>query len=196
MGGLFPLPWLAGCTSISVAPSCPETLSVGDSGDVQANEVNPGAIATYLWEAIPASGGTFADPTAKDTTFTANEEGDIELRLVASDGIYQVVASCQVLVSAPPRVMVALSATPAETPAERAVTLTCTSTGAEPATMFDIEQVSGPTITLIPVSEGVVTLTPLIPGTPEFSCVGTSAGGEMSRPATVTVTVTSAGGGR
>ena len=39
---------LSGCTSISIAPLCPDELEVGESGTVRANERDPGAIPTYL----------------------------------------------------------------------------------------------------------------------------------------------------
>lgn len=183
-----------GCTAISVEPSCPQELEVGQSGEVRANEQNPGAIATYQWEVLPATGGTLADSTLPSTTLKALEEGAVNLRLTASDGIYQVQAWCRVNILPPPNVVVTLVASPAETPTGQTVTLTCTSTGAEPAESLEITQTSGARISLTPVSEGVVSLVPLIAGTPVFACVGTSADGEQSRPATVTLTVTTGGG--
>lgn len=86
---------LGGCTSISIAPSCPNELQVDESGLVLANEDNPGAIAKYFWEVIPSEVGQVTDPTKPTTTFIAASEGEAVIRLTASDGLYQVTAQCQ-----------------------------------------------------------------------------------------------------
>ena len=85
---------VAGCTAISIAPSCPEELTVGESGPIEANQHDEGGIPTYLWEVFPATAGTVAAPAAPSTTFTAAEEGIATLRLTASDGLYQMIAEC------------------------------------------------------------------------------------------------------
>jgi hypothetical protein len=88
-----------GCTGISVAPSCPNELQVGDSAPLLANELNPGEIAKYVWEVIPPQLGQVTDPTKPSTMFKATSEGDAVIRLTASDGLYQVISQCQTRVS-------------------------------------------------------------------------------------------------
>ena len=85
---------LGGCDSISIQPSCPVELAVGESGTVAANEQNPGAIPNYLWQVFPPDAGTFTDPQVPVTEFTALKEGEVVIRLTAGDGIYQVVSAC------------------------------------------------------------------------------------------------------
>jgi len=88
-----------GCTSISIAPSCPNELRVNESAPLLANEANPGAIAKYLWEVIPPEAGQVTDPTKASTTFKALAEGEAVVRLTASDGLYQVISQCQIRVA-------------------------------------------------------------------------------------------------
>jgi hypothetical protein len=90
---------VGGCTGISVAPSCPNELRVGESAPLLANEINPGAIAKYLWEVVPPQVGQVTDPTKPSTTFKAVSEGDAVIRLTASDGLYQVISQCQTRVA-------------------------------------------------------------------------------------------------
>src|SRR3990172_7320399 len=90
---------LVGCTGISVAPSCPNELRVNESAPVLANEINPGAIAKYFWEVIPAQVGRVTDPTKPSTMFEATGEGEAVIRLTASDGLYQVISQCQTRVA-------------------------------------------------------------------------------------------------
>ncbi len=90
---------LGGCTSISVAPSCPNELRVNESAPLHANEVNPGAIAKYDWEVIPPEIGQVADATKASTTFKATAEGEAVVRLTASDGLYQVISQCRIVVA-------------------------------------------------------------------------------------------------
>ena len=85
---------LGGCDSISIEPSCPAELAVGESGTVAANELNPGAIPTYLWQVFPSEAGTFVDEDEPITEFQAAKEGEVVIRLTASDGLYQVVSAC------------------------------------------------------------------------------------------------------
>jgi hypothetical protein len=88
-----------GCTGISIAPSCPNELQVGDSAPLLANEINPGEIAKYLWEVIPPQVGRATDPTKASTMFEATSEGVAVIRLTASDGLYQVISQCQTRVA-------------------------------------------------------------------------------------------------
>ena len=90
---------IAGCTGISIAPSCPNELQVNESAPVLANEINPGAIAKYLWEVIPPQVGRVIDPTKASTMFEATSEGEAVIRLTASDGLYQVISQCQTRVA-------------------------------------------------------------------------------------------------
>ena len=90
---------LGGCTGISIAPSCPNELQVGQSAPVIANQINPGAIAKYLWEVVPPQVGRVTDATKPSTTFEALAEGDAVIRLTASDGLYQVISQCQTRVA-------------------------------------------------------------------------------------------------
>ena len=85
---------LGGCDSISIEPSCPAELAVGESGTVAANEQNPGAIPTYLWQVFPPDAGTFTNPQELVTEFQALKEGEVVIRLTAGDGLYQVVSAC------------------------------------------------------------------------------------------------------
>ena len=85
---------LGGCDSISIEPSCPVQLAVGESGTVSANELNPGGIPSYLWQVFPPDSGTFADPRQPITEFEALKEGEVVIRLTASDGLYQVISAC------------------------------------------------------------------------------------------------------
>ncbi len=95
---------LCGCTGISIAPSCPNELAVGESAPVLANEINPGEIERYFWEVIPSNVGRIADPTAASTRIEALAEGEAKVQLTASDGLYQVISFCTTRVSgtAPP----------------------------------------------------------------------------------------------
>ncbi len=88
-----------GCTGISIAPSCPNELQVGESAPLLASEINPGEIAEYFWEVIPPQIGRVTDPTKPSTMFEATGEGDAVIRLTASDGLYQVISQCQTRVA-------------------------------------------------------------------------------------------------
>ena len=85
---------IAGCTGISIAPSCPNELQVGESAPLLADELHPGAIAKYTWEVIPSYIGRVVDPDKPTTVFEALSEGDARIQLTASDGLYQVVSFC------------------------------------------------------------------------------------------------------
>jgi len=96
--------FICGCTAISIAPSCPNTLKVGESAPLLANELNPGAIAVYSWTVDPPFVGQVRDPSIPATFFDAAAEGDATITLTASDGLYQVISFCTTHVAgfAPP----------------------------------------------------------------------------------------------
>ncbi len=185
---------LCGCTSISIQPSCPAELQVGESGPVRANELNPGAIPIYEWEVFPADAGSFENRAAANTNFQALKEGTAEIRMTAGDGIYEVRASCQTIIRGAAAVAVSMAAVPSSPTVGQTVTLTCQSVGQTAATTFTIRQVEGPSIRLTQTAPGVVTLVPAITGTPRFECVGETADGQMSSPNLLTLTVTAGGG--
>lgn len=180
----------AGCgPMISVAPTCPEELRIGESGPVEANEVDPGAIPLYEWDVDPTTAGRFANATLNNTTFQALEEGTARLRLRAADGLFQVTAFCEVRVTGAAELAVSLTAAPASPVIGQTVTLTCASIGTTEATTRTIMQTFGPRISITEVSEGVVTLVPLIAGTPVFECVGMTDAGAASEPSELTLNV-------
>jgi hypothetical protein len=180
---------LSGCTAISIAPECPEELKVGDSGTVRANQMNPGEIATYLWEVFPPDAGTFADETAPETTFQAQREVDVVIRLTASDGLYQVISQCSTRIRGGADAAVSLQVSPASPTVGETVTLTCTALGEEQPTALVITQTDGDDVELTEVSDGVVTFTPAAAGSLSFSCVSEDADGNQSEPAQLSVTV-------
>jgi hypothetical protein len=182
-----------GCTAISIQPSCPASLRVGESGEVHANEQNPGGMPSYLWEAIPADAGTFANPQAPDTTFQALTEGDVLLRLTASDGLYYVISECPTHIEGMVGgLAVSLSADPTEATVDEPVTLTCTSVGGEEVAEYSIVQTGGRDVELKEVRSGVVRFTPDREDELVFECVGTDAGGEASEPAEISLAVEAA----
>lgn len=181
---------LTGCTAISIDPECPEELRVGESGTVLANEKDPGAVPTYLWEVFPAGAGVFDDETAPKATFTAQHEVDIVIRLTASDGLYQMVAQCSTRIRGAVGLAVALDADPASALVGETVALTCTSIGEDEAIALAITQVGAGLVELTRVSDGVSTFTPTQIGDLTFQCVGENADGRHSEPAPVSVSVT------
>lgn len=182
---------LGGCTAISIAPTCPEELRVGESGTVRANEKDAGAIPTYRWEVFPSDAGVFEDSTATETAFEARKEVDVVIRLTASDGLYQVISQCSTRIRGAVAVAVALEASPNPALVGETVTLTCSSIGEGDAVALAIAQVEGDDVELTDVSDGVAEFTPTQIGDRTFRCVGENADGEQSEPAFVTVVVTS-----
>ena len=180
----------AGCTSISILPSCPDELAVGESGQVAANERTPGAIATYFWQVIPADGGTFADRTLPTTTFEPARTGEVVIRLTASDGLYQVISSCVTTIVESDDVAVALSASVGEAAVDEPVTLTCTSIGGSVALGVTITQDSGAAGTLTEVLVGTSEFIATEAGEATFSCIGIDINAVLSDPATISVTIT------
>lgn len=184
--------WVAApiaCTGISIDPTCPETLQVGESGEIHANELNPGGIASYLWEVFPEGAGTFAAPFAPDTTFQALDEGPVVVRMTARDGLYLVIDECRLFVSGFLDVAVSLTAEPFVAVVGEPVTLTCAGVGSVGIVEFVIEHLdNGDPVDLVEVSPGVVEFTPTTPGEYDFSCVGTDVAGTQGS-SSVTVTV-------
>jgi len=129
-----------GCSGISIQPSCPEELQVGDQGFVFANEENTGKVATYKWEVFPAGTGTFDNAAAPDTTFKSTEVGTSTLRLTASDGLFMVQSECRTRIVAVALPSVTLEADHPDVIVGDAVTLTCS--GAGDAAIYSIEQVA------------------------------------------------------
>jgi len=183
---------LGGCTSVSIDPECPSELAVGESGSVWANEKNPGEIPTYQWEAIPPDTGTFADPAAPDTSFNAEKEGEVVLRLTASDGLYLAVGECHTVVVASVDVAVSLQVDSDPVVAGETAILFCSSVGEAEAVTRTLEQVDGSPVTLSPLSEGVATFVPTEVGDLTFSCTGSSETGRQSQPSLATVSVVAA----
>jgi len=179
---------VAGCIRISVDPTCPEELAIGQSGPVAANETNPGAIATYFWEVSPSQAGTFADPELPSTTFEALAAGNAVIRLTASDGLFMDVAECRTLIK-PPALVVSLTAVPAAPVVGETVTLTCTVAGEPQTATYEIEQQEGEAVDLTPVSDGVVSFSADAVGEAIFACVGVDENGGRSAPAVVTVSI-------
>lgn len=182
---------IGGCTGISVNPTCPEELAIGESGPVVANERNPGAIAEYLWEVSPALAGTFEDPELPVTTFEASAAGSVIIRLTASDGLFVAVAECRTQVR-PPAPQVSLTGEPAEATVGEEVMLICSSVGQPQAVSYGIEQEDGDSVDLTPVSEGTASFQASSVGSVTFRCIGVGEDGQASEPATVTVSVSEA----
>ncbi|MDO8632496.1 MAG: hypothetical protein Q7R41_18595 [Phycisphaerales bacterium] len=180
-----------GCFKISINPTCPAEISVGDTGDLAANEVDPGAIPTYLWEAFPTAAVQIADSAVPTTTFEAMANGEVTFRLTASDGLFQVVDTCRTqIATAPVSVTVTLVAAPPRLAQGESTLLTCTSAGATPAVSFVVDQLDGPLAELTTVAPGVAVGILNVAGDAVFRCIGTDANGNPSDPALVTVTVT------
>lgn len=184
-----------GCTSISVAPSCPSELELGESGSVWANEQNPGGIPSYKWEVLPAGAGTFADSAKANTSFHAEQPGDAVLRLTASDGLFQVVGECRLTIQGVSGVAVSLSVDPDPIVIGGTAILFCASVGETQAVTRTLEQTDGDTVTLSPISEGVATFIPDQIGDLSFSCTGESEAGDRGPPSTVSVSVVAAADG-
>lgn len=179
----------ATCESISVAPTCPAELRVGESGPVMANEMNPGAIARYRWQVIDGELGRFQNAIAPNTTFQALAEGDAILRLTASDGLFQVTADCSTRIRGMAELAVALTADPIEADAREPVTLTCRGVGITPVVNFLITQTEGRIVQLVPAGTGVVRFEAESGGELVFQCVGESEGGARSEPSRAVVTI-------
>lgn len=178
-----------GCERICVNPECPGELRVGEKGEVIAHEQNPGAIPTYLWEVEPSSAGSFTKPDAANTEFLALEEGEVTIRLTASDGLYMFMDECTTMISGRADIAVVFEADPPEPTVGETVSLTCTSVGMTELTEFSIVQPDGDLVELVEVNPGFVRF---VAGKAEeltFQCVGRDEGGAESDPAVLTVAV-------
>ena len=181
----------AGCDPIDIFPTFPEeTLRVGETIGLLGNPANPGSIPAYQWEVLPSTAGTFSAPNAENTDFQALREGDFVIRLTASDGFWQAVASCAITVEGVVGRAVAIEADPRAAVVGETVTLTCTSVGEVELTQLSITELEGPDVTLTDVSAGVATfVAPENLGDITFRCVGADASGELSDTQYVTVRV-------
>lgn len=191
---LLTLSWallMSGCARISVAPSCPSELEIGESATLQANEQNPGAIPTYKWEVLPSEAGEFDPSDAPVTSFLAKEFGQATIRLTAADGLYQVTAICDITIVEAGDVAVSLSVDPEPPIVGEQATVVCRSVGETVAETRTMEQADGAPVELTFASEGVATFTPGEPGDLTFTCIGLSAGSRESEASTLTVTVVS-----
>ena len=177
-----------GCTGISVQPSCPADLRVGESGELDANELNPGQIATYQWEVSPADAGTISSPNTPTTTFQAAKAGPVTYRITATDGLYLVTSACnaEILSSA---VAVSFEADPPAAEVGETVTLTCSSSGSVVATSFEIIQVDGQVVELEQDSN-TATFSANVADERTFRCVGSAVSGGLSDAVYVVVAVT------
>ncbi len=180
-----------GCARISVAPSCPSELEIGESATLEANEQNPGAIPTYKWDVFPSEAGEFDPSDAPVTSFLAKEFGQATIQLTAADGLYQVTAACDITIVEAGDVAVSLSVDPDPPVVGEQATIVCRSVGETVTETRTMEQVGGAPVELTFASEGVATFTPAEPGDLTFICVGLSAGGRESETSTLTVTVIS-----
>lgn len=183
---------LGGCTSVSVDPDCPSEMEVGQAGSVWANEKEPGAVPTYKWEAVPSDAGTFTDPAAANTTFKALKEGDVIIRLTATDGLYQSIGECHVTIGTTVNAAVSLTVDPDPVVIGEMAILFCSSTGEVEAVTRTLEQNSGAEVTLSPLSEGVATFVAAEVGDLTFQCVGATETGQQTEPSEVTVSAIAA----
>ena len=180
---------LSGCTGISVEPSCPTEMVVGESGTLEANEKNEGAIPKYLWEAIPAEAGTIAEADQPTTTFVADATGKVTFRLTARDGLFQAISECSTEVIMFTNIAVTLEAGPAEPAAGDTVTLTCETGRVIANGTRTIEQVDGEPVELDVVAEGVATFTPSGGEDVSFRCIAASGDGEQAESSLLAIAV-------
>ncbi len=180
---------LVGDTALRVQPSCPNELSVGEPGSVQANPENAGDATEYLWEVSPADAGTFANASAPDTTFEAGQPGEAVITVTATDGTSQAVDQCVTNVSAVAGVVVELAVSPNPPVVGQEATLTCTSVGAVEAVVLAIAEVDGDGIELNVEVAGIATFTPTLAGDLTFSCIGASLTAEQTDPLLLTFSV-------
>jgi hypothetical protein len=179
-----------GCTAISISPTCPASLMVGESGEVRANVADPGGAPRYQWEVIPAEAGTFANAQAANTSFQALKEGDAILRLTGSDGLFFMMDECTTRIEGTVSgLVVVLSAEPADVIVDETATLTCASVGGTEAVAFVIFQTEGRQVELADAGPGARRFTPDRPGDLVFECIGIDAEGEQSEPARIGLVV-------
>lgn len=185
---------LVGCIRITINPQCPDNLEVGQVGALIANEENTGAIATYLWEAVPAGRVDIDDPESAETTFEALRAGQVQFTLTASDGLFQMIDTCTTTIgSSEPELdlEVSLVANPTTVGPNGSTLLTCTSIGNTAVVEFTIDQLDGAFTVITEALPGVsVAEFATATGTYTFRCIGEDADGNESEPATVDVTLT------
>lgn len=189
VGSLALLVAMSGCDQISINPACPETMGVGDSAQVLAQQFNPGAIATYRWTVSPSGAGSVSNATSPNATFTATAQGTATLRLVANDGLFEVTDTCTIEVAGAAELAVALSAQPARPSVGETVTLTCRGIGTEPISQFVITSIAPTIVELTETGPGVTEFTPAESGEFNFRCQGSDANGNLSRRSDVMVNV-------
>lgn len=184
--------------AVTLAPTCPGLLNVGQSGPVQANEQNATDTTVFTWEVSPADAGTFTDPNSADTRFEPTQAGEAVLQITAVEGSSEVVAECATTVQAVAGVAVELSIDPNPPVVGQEAVLTCTSVGEVAAVVLSVAEVDGDTVTPLDVDvPGVAPITPTTAGEMTFSCVGAALTGDTTEPLLLTVTVEPApdGGG-
>ena len=184
---------LAGCTGISIAPTCPNELQVGESATVTGNVLDPGAIPTYAWTVEPANLGSFNPANGPITIFTASRAGDATIQLTATDGVYQVQSECVTHITAEPIVVTLRASLPAPVTGD-VVVLICESDAT--VDTFTITQTSGPTVILAELESGRFRFDATVRGDYTFACVGATAEGAESDPVSLTVSVSQSRGGR
>lgn len=86
---------------ISIQPSCPAELTVGETGRLLSNVKNAGQSASFQWDVTPTDIGQISQPTTADPDFTALKPGTATLKLTASDGLFQVISQCETVITAP-----------------------------------------------------------------------------------------------
>ena len=188
------------CTGISIAPSCPNELEVDESGVIAANVINPGAVAWYEWQAIPADAGSFDDRTQPITRFTASKTGEVTIQLTAGDGLYLVQSACKISVVGAQSpgglgIVVSLSANPPQPETGGVVTVTCRSIGDIPAVSFDIQRVAGLEFEFDRFSPNSIRFVPTETGSVTFQCFGQATDGTEGNPATLMLNITPGSGG-
>lgn len=183
---------LCGCSGISIAPRCPDEMRVGATGTVDGNVVNPGEIATYRWEVSPPTAGVFTDPDSPITSFQAQREGEAIIRLIASDGVFQVISECVTQITGTIDVAVALTVSEQTVTEGDTVTISCASVGESQTDNILIEQLQGTTVELTPISGESFTFVATEQGQLQFQCVGSVSGGIVSEPSVIEITVSAA----
>jgi hypothetical protein len=162
---------------------------VGETGSLEANEEDTGAVPWYAWEVFPGDAGTIGDATLPSTTFQASKTGNATFRLTAGDGLWQVISECETEIITFASIVVTLSASTTGVTAGETVTLTCSTGRVVTEGTRTIDQIDGPEVTLTQTAEGVVTFTPDEGGEYTFECVAASADGEQVVSNLLAVTV-------
>lgn len=80
---------------ISIQPSCPAELKVGQIGRLLSGAKNAGEVATFLWEVEPDDLARISNPGIADPLVLAQKPGTAVFTLTASDGLFQVISQCE-----------------------------------------------------------------------------------------------------